>query len=210
MQPSKEKRMTADESTGAWLAEEERDHRAPGCRPRPRRGAARAGRRQDRPGNDAGDAARRDCPTPPIAKTLDFQLHRGRRRAAPCSRARRCAQHLNPMGGIHGGWFATLLDSALGCAVHTMMPAGRGYTTAELGVNLVKALDAQGAARARRRQGDPLRPAARHRRGAAGRRRRHAVRARHDDLPGVRDSATRRRLGPRACRSKGRLRRLLQ
>ena len=48
--------------------------------------------------------------------------------------------HLNPLGTIHGGWFATLLDSALGCAVHTMMPPGRGYTTAELGVNLVKAL----------------------------------------------------------------------
>jgi uncharacterized protein (TIGR00369 family) len=31
--------------------------------------------------------------------------------------------HLNPMGTIHGGWYATLLDSALGCAVHTMMPA---------------------------------------------------------------------------------------
>jgi len=49
-------------------------------------------------------------------------------------------QHLNPMGTVHGGWFATLLDSALGCAVHTRMAPGRGYTTAELGVNLVKAL----------------------------------------------------------------------
>ena len=48
--------------------------------------------------------------------------------------------HLNPMGGIHGGWYATLLDSALGCAVHTLMPAGRGYTTAELSVNIVKAI----------------------------------------------------------------------
>ena len=48
--------------------------------------------------------------------------------------------HLNPMGTIHGGWYATLLDSAMGCAVHTMMPAGRGYTTAELGVNLVRAI----------------------------------------------------------------------
>ena len=49
-------------------------------------------------------------------------------------------QLLNPMGGIHGGWYATLLDSALGCAVHTMMPAGRAYTTAELSVNLVRAI----------------------------------------------------------------------
>lgn len=44
------------------------------------------------------------------------------------------------MGTIHGGWYATLLDSAMGCAVHTMMPAGRAYTTAELSVNIVKAL----------------------------------------------------------------------
>lgn len=49
-------------------------------------------------------------------------------------------KHLNPLGTVHGGWFATLLDSALGCAVHTRLPPGRGYTTAELGVNLVKAL----------------------------------------------------------------------
>jgi uncharacterized protein (TIGR00369 family) len=46
--------------------------------------------------------------------------------------------HLNPMGGVHGGWYATLLDSALGCAVHTLMPPGRGYTTAELSVNIVR------------------------------------------------------------------------
>ena len=49
-------------------------------------------------------------------------------------------QHMNPLGTVHGGWFASLLDSALGCAVHTMMPPGRGYTTAELSVKLVKAL----------------------------------------------------------------------
>lgn len=49
-------------------------------------------------------------------------------------------QHLNPMGGVHGGWFATLLDSALGCAVHTKMLPGRGYTTAELSVNIVRAI----------------------------------------------------------------------
>ena len=44
------------------------------------------------------------------------------------------------MGGIHGGWFATLLDSALGCAVHTSLPAGKGYTTAELKINIVRPL----------------------------------------------------------------------
>jgi len=50
------------------------------------------------------------------------------------------AGHLNPMGTVHGGWFATLLDSALGCAVHTLMPPGRGYTTAEFSINIVRAL----------------------------------------------------------------------
>lgn len=49
-------------------------------------------------------------------------------------------KHLNPMGTVHGGWFATLLDSALGCAVWTRVPVGKGYTTAELSVNLVRAL----------------------------------------------------------------------
>jgi uncharacterized protein (TIGR00369 family) len=49
-------------------------------------------------------------------------------------------QLMNPLGTVHGGWFATLLDSALGCAVHTMMPPGRAYTTAELSVKMVKAI----------------------------------------------------------------------
>jgi uncharacterized protein (TIGR00369 family) len=82
---------------------------------------------------------RGELPYPPIAQTLDFQLievNAGR----AVFQGRPGPAHLNPMGGIHGGWYATLLDSALGCAVHTMMPPGRGYTTAELGVNLVKAI----------------------------------------------------------------------
>jgi len=82
---------------------------------------------------------RGELPYAPIAKTLDFAL-------LEVDEGRALFQgtpgpaHLNPMGTIHGGWYATLLDSALGCAVHTMMPAGRGYTTAELGVNLVRAI----------------------------------------------------------------------
>ena len=85
---------------------------------------------------------RGELPYPPIARTLDFTL-------IEVSEGRAVFQgtpgpaHLNPMGSIHGGWYATLLDSALGCAVHTMMPPGRGYTTAELGVNLVKAIGAK-------------------------------------------------------------------
>ncbi|MFJ7072348.1 PaaI family thioesterase [Streptomyces sp. NPDC098781] len=45
---------------------------------------------------------------------------------------------LNPMGTVHGGYMATLLDSALGTAVLTALPAGRAYTTVQLAVNLVR------------------------------------------------------------------------
>lgn len=48
------------------------------------------------------------------------------------------ARHYNPLRTIHGGWFATLLDSALGCAVQTLLPAGRKYTTAGLNINIVR------------------------------------------------------------------------
>ena len=50
-------------------------------------------------------------------------------------------EHLyNPIGSVHGGVFCTLLDSAMGCAVHATLDRGQAYTTLELKVNLVKAL----------------------------------------------------------------------
>jgi uncharacterized protein (TIGR00369 family) len=49
-------------------------------------------------------------------------------------------QHYNPIGVVHGGIAMTLLDSAMGCAVQTQMPAGGGYTTLEAKTNLVKAI----------------------------------------------------------------------
>jgi uncharacterized protein (TIGR00369 family) len=83
-----------------------------------------------------------ELPFATIAQTLDFMLVEvGEGRAV--FQGRPGQGHLNPMGTVHGGWFATLLDSALGCAVHTLMPAGRAYTTAELSVNIVKALTPQ-------------------------------------------------------------------
>lgn len=85
---------------------------------------------------------RGELPYAPIAKTLSFQLVEVEAGRA-IFQGTPGPDHLNPMGGIHGGWYATLLDSALGCAVHTMMPAGRAYTTAELGVNLVRAIGAK-------------------------------------------------------------------
>lgn len=78
-------------------------------------------------------------PAPPISQTLDFLLVEAAAGRA-VFQGRPGPAHLNPMGGIHGGWYATLLDSALGCAVHTLMPPGRGYTTAELSVNIVRAI----------------------------------------------------------------------
>ncbi|HEY7123919.1 MAG TPA: PaaI family thioesterase [Ktedonobacterales bacterium] len=48
--------------------------------------------------------------------------------------------HYNPIGVVHGGLAATLLDSAMACAVHSTLPAGEGYTTLEIKVNYVRAL----------------------------------------------------------------------
>src|SRR5439155_25383170 len=48
----------------------------------------------------------------------------------------------NPIGSVHGGVAATILDSALGCAIHTTLPAGVGYTTSDLQVRFVRALSA--------------------------------------------------------------------
>lgn len=80
-----------------------------------------------------------ELPHAAIAQTLDFLiLEVGDGHAV--FQGSPGVQHFNPMGTVHGGWFATLLDSALGCAVHTKMPPGRAYTTAELSVNIVKAL----------------------------------------------------------------------
>ncbi|KGM33344.1 PaaI family thioesterase [Inquilinus limosus] len=48
--------------------------------------------------------------------------------------------HYNPIGSMHGGVIATVLDTVMGCAVHTTLPAGRGYTTLEIKVNYVRAV----------------------------------------------------------------------
>jgi uncharacterized protein (TIGR00369 family) len=50
--------------------------------------------------------------------------------------------HYNPIGVVHGGVAATLLDSAMGCAIQTKLPKGVGYTTLEIKVNFVRALTA--------------------------------------------------------------------
>lgn len=133
--------MTSDNRLEAWLAQE---------REVVARMTAGAGVGVSRPDQVAGRSGLEmlqamlagELPFPPIARTLDFQL-------LEADDGRAVFQgtpgpgHLNPMGGIHGGWYATLLDSAMGCAVHTKMPPGRGYTTAELSVNIVRAIGAK-------------------------------------------------------------------
>ncbi|MCC2657857.1 MAG: phenylacetic acid degradation protein [Panacagrimonas sp.] len=50
------------------------------------------------------------------------------------------ARHLNPMGGVHGGYACTVLDSVTGCAVHTMLEAGASYGTVDLAVKMLRPL----------------------------------------------------------------------
>lgn len=88
---------------------------------------------------------------------------------------------LNPMGGVHGGWYATLLDSAMACAVHTKVPKGRLYTTAELSVNLVRGIG-KNAQTACHWAGHPLWTTNGNGRGQARRPRRHTLCAWHDHL----------------------------
>jgi uncharacterized protein (TIGR00369 family) len=76
---------------------------------------------------------------PPIAALLGMsilQVERGR-----VVFGLDVGEHLyNPIGSVHGGVFCTLLDSAMGCAVHASLDRGQAYTTLELKVNIVKAL----------------------------------------------------------------------
>jgi uncharacterized protein (TIGR00369 family) len=80
-----------------------------------------------------------DAPAPPIAELVGFDLVEvGEGHASfaldPAER------HYNPLGTVHGGIAATLLDSAMGCAVHTTLGEGESYTTLELKVNFVRAI----------------------------------------------------------------------
>ncbi len=82
---------------------------------------------------------RGEIPFPPIGETLScYMVHVEDGRAIFQGAPK--AEHLNPLGTIHGGFHATVLDSALGCAVHSKLPVGRAYTTSQLSVNIVRAL----------------------------------------------------------------------
>jgi len=80
-----------------------------------------------------------DLPTPPIARTMNIRMTAVETGEAVFEGAP-TGDHLNPMGAIQGGWAGAILDAALGCAVMTVLPAGRYYTTLEYKVNLCRAL----------------------------------------------------------------------
>jgi uncharacterized protein (TIGR00369 family) len=78
-------------------------------------------------------------PAPPIAKTLTFWLAEVGEGLAVFE-GETGPHLLNPMGIVHGGWALTLIDSATGCAAHTLLPAGSGYTTIETKANFSRAI----------------------------------------------------------------------
>ena len=78
-----------------------------------------------------------ELPPPPIAVTMrlrPIELEEGR----VVFEGEPGEEHYNPIGVVHGGYAATLLDSALGCAVHTTLPAGQGYTSLGLEAKFVR------------------------------------------------------------------------
>ena len=82
---------------------------------------------------------RGEVPDPPITRTLEFYLLEVERGRAVFQGEPKFA-HYNPIGSVHGGWHATLLDSAMACAVHTLVEPGSGYTTLEFKVHCVRPL----------------------------------------------------------------------
>jgi len=128
--------MTTDDTIAQWQADEQ------AARSRLKAGSGWA--RPDQVIGKSGMALFEamfagEVPPPNMCETLDFMLVKVEPGHA-IFQGRPLVRHYNPMGTVHGGWFATLLDSAVGCAVHTMMPAGKAYTTLELKLNIVRAL----------------------------------------------------------------------
>ena len=83
-----------------------------------------------------------ELPRPPISALMNFglaELEEGR----AVFTVEPAEYHYNPIGVVHGGLAATLLDSAMGCAVHSTLPAGAGYTTLEIKVNYVRPMTSE-------------------------------------------------------------------
>ena len=87
-------------------------------------------------------------PPPPIAKTLNFNLVEAEHGRAVFE-GEPLRDFYNPIGSIHGSYAAALLDSCMGCAIHTTMQVGQAYTTLEYKISLVRGMtDKTGVVRA--------------------------------------------------------------
>ena len=136
--------MEANDTRQAWLAEAaaiEAKLAAPGVAPREEL--------RSRSGMEfLNGISTGELPAPPIGRTIGItpiSVEPGRVvfQGVPG------LEHYNPSGAVHGGFGATLLDTVVGCAIHSLLPAGKGYTTLELKVNYVRAMtDKTGPVRA--------------------------------------------------------------
>lgn len=81
-------------------------------------------------------------PAPPISSHIDLQFVSAETGDVVMT-AQPNESHYNPIGSVHGGFFATALDSACGCAVHSTLPAGVGYTSLELKVSFLRPITAE-------------------------------------------------------------------
>jgi uncharacterized protein (TIGR00369 family) len=80
-------------------------------------------------------------PAPPIQQTLDFRLMKVERGCAVFAGIPRY-EFYNPLGSVHGGYTAALLDSCMACAVHSTLEVGYGYATLEIKINYVRPITA--------------------------------------------------------------------
>lgn len=76
-------------------------------------------------------------PPPPISRTMNYRMHQVDD-GQVVFRGIPQADHTNPMGTVHGGWYGTLLDSCMACAVVTKLPKGAAYTTLEYKINILR------------------------------------------------------------------------
>lgn len=76
---------------------------------------------------------------PPISGLLNYQIDQAEQ-GRVVFRGTPKFEHTNPLGGVHGGWYGTVLDSCMACAVMTTVPKGSVYTTLEYKVNLTRGI----------------------------------------------------------------------
>lgn len=130
--------MSSEATRAAWVEEFDavrRRLRDAGAQP----GLADAAQMQGKSGLEFMQALLAgEVPYPHIMQTLDYALVEVAKGKAVFQGVPQL-MHYNPLGSVHGGWYATMLDSALGCAVHTALGPGQAYTTAEFGVHIVRA-----------------------------------------------------------------------